>query len=94
MIHLMLDDLGGEAGEGLHVLLEILVLIPDGDDAVPGGLPHTGQGHAAFLRLVGAFLIDGHGVEHYLVLPGLRMDDNDVLMDSDHVGGHAHAFVS
>ena len=53
MVDFVLDDLGGEAGEGLAPLLEALVLPADLDGSKALDPAHTGEGEAALLGLIG-----------------------------------------
>ena len=52
MVDLVLDDLGRPAGEGFQPDLEILVLVPHLDGAVPPGPADAGEGEAPLLRLI------------------------------------------
>ena len=92
VVDLVLDDLGGPAGEGSETGLEFFVLPLDLDGLIALRFPAAGEGETALLRLVGAGALDDDGVEHDVIFAVVVKDD-DALADADHVGGHAHAAV-
>ena len=90
MIHLMLDDLGGEILKGLDPDLKIRSLPADFDFAVAGALPGAAQqGQAAFLCGIGPALLQDLGIEHGGIAIAL-LEDDDVFGHADHIGGHTH----
>ena len=67
MVHLVLDDLGGEALIGPDPHLEGFVLVLDFDLPEAFALPGTAQeGEATFLCLIGLRGLQDHGVQHQL----------------------------
>ena len=92
MVDLVLDDLGRPAGEGLEAGLELLVLVLHFDGLPTLGLSGTGEGQTALLRFIGLRLPDDLRVKHDHVL-AFVVEGNEALVDSDHVGRHAHTAV-
>lgn len=92
MVDLVLDNLGGPAGEGLAAGLELFVLPLDLDGAKAPRLPGAGEGQAALLGLIGAVPADDDGVAHDKIGP-LVAEGDDALVYADHVRRHAHASV-
>ena len=90
VVDLVLDDLGGEAGEGFDSRLygEILVAHLDGAIARRGARARKRQ--AAFFRLVGAGARDDLGIQHGHVRAAV-VEDDDAFELADHVRRHADA---
>ena len=92
MVHFVLDDLRRPAGILLPLLLPAAVQIFHFDVLIPGGLPDTIQGKAAFLRLIGRILLYDDRVIHYHVHEA-HIDDDDPLLHGDHVCRHTDAAI-
>ena len=90
----MLDDLGGEAGEFLFLLLEAEVTEGDFDAGVAGRGPFAGQGQAAFLSFVGfGGCLGDDRIQH-----GNRgradVDGDDAFLYANHIGSETDTVVS
>ena len=92
VVDLVLDYLGGEAGEGLDALLKLLVEPAHLYRAVAPSLAGAVERQAALLGLICARLLYNFGVEHDLKF-ALVVKGNDALTYADHVRRHAHAAV-
>ena len=83
MVHFVLDDLRCPAGILLPLLLPAAVQIFHFDVLIPGGLPNTVQGKAAFLRLIGRILLYDDRIIHNHVHEA-HIDNDDPLLHSDY----------
>lgn len=93
MIHFVLDDLRRESREFLMMLFQVHVLVINLDLPVPRRLSRPTQGKAALFSLICTVLSRYDRIEHHHI-GRTDIDDNNVLFNADHVGGHAHAAIS
>lgn len=93
VVHFMLDDLCGPAGERSPLQLPIHVTELHFDFLVPGGFADAGEGKASLFRLEGFLCREDFRVEHDHIHDAHAHND-DVLPDANHVGRHAHAPVA
>ena len=92
MVALMLDDLSGEALEGLDSGLERFILVADPDLAEARRFPGALQRQAPLFRLVLPFPLENLGIEHQNVLPFIVQNNNPYRFPN-HIGRHAYATV-
>jgi len=93
VVDLMLDDLGGPAGEGLDPGLEGLILPADLDLLKPLCFPGAAQqGQTALLSLIVTGGREDLRIQHHQVA-ALTVEGNDAFGHADHVGSHADAGI-
>ena len=88
MVTFVLDDLGRPAGKGLAVFAEAAVLVENLYLPVARCLPRADQGQTAFFGFKRIGLLFDDRVDENFVAP-IRVDDDDALQRTDHIGRHA-----